>query len=146
MTTHNVINSPLANSSGSGNFVGSTSPALSPVTIGAATATTIDFVYPNDEMFGTTNADNANSGIVGEYISSVIPFASAVSIGTASATNLTRYCFKCRGLGCIWQPILHSHGCYFHKLWLGKQHARNNARCFSLCANNPECLCIKHRL
>jgi hypothetical protein len=89
MTTHNVINSPLANSSGSGNFVGSTSPALSPVTIGAATATTIDFVYPNDEMFGTTNADNANSGIVGEYISSVIPFASAVSIGTASATNLT---------------------------------------------------------
>lgn len=88
-TTNNAVNVPLSGSTGTVNFVGSTSPTLITPVLGAATATSVAFSPTTGGIIGTTAADNAGSGKVGEFISSNIAFASAISISNATFTNLT---------------------------------------------------------
>lgn len=71
MATNNSVNSGLAGTTGTGNFVGGTSPTISTPTIN-----------------GVTNASSAGSGVVGEVISSTVA-APGNSISTATDTNLT---------------------------------------------------------
>lgn len=72
MTTNNSVDSPLSGTTGTGNFVGSTSPTIT---------------TPN--IVGVTNASSASAGNVGEFISSTITFASATSYSAGSTSNLT---------------------------------------------------------
>jgi hypothetical protein len=89
MTTNNSVNSPLSGTTGTGNFVGATSPTLVTPTLGAATATSIAFSPTTGGIIGTTAADNANAGDVGEMISSVIASASGVTFSNGVNHDLT---------------------------------------------------------
>ena len=89
MATNNSVNSPLSGTTGTGNFVGSTSPTLVTPTLGAATATSLAFSPTTGGIIGTTAADNATAGDVGEFKSSVIAIASAVSLSTNTSADIT---------------------------------------------------------
>jgi hypothetical protein len=89
MTTNNAVNSPLSGTTGTGNFVGATSPTLITPTIGAATATSVTFSPTTGGIVGTTAADNAGSGKVGEFVSSQVLFGSAISLTTTVSANIT---------------------------------------------------------
>jgi hypothetical protein len=90
MTTNNAVNTPLSGTTGTGNFVGSTSPALITPNIGVATATSLAFSPTTEGIIGTTVADSASAGKVGEYVISTILAASAVSYAsTATPINIT---------------------------------------------------------
>lgn len=89
MTTQNIVNVGLSGITGTGTFVGSTSPTLITPTLGAATATSITFSPTTDGIVGTTTNDNAGSGYVGQFVSSVIASGSAISLTTGTAANVT---------------------------------------------------------
>lgn len=89
MATNNSVNSPLAGTTGTGNFVGSTSPTLVTPTIGAATATSLAFSPTTGGLIGTTAADNAGAGKVGEVITSNVALASAVSLSNNTNKDVT---------------------------------------------------------
>jgi hypothetical protein len=89
MATNNAVNSPLSGTTGTGNFVGSTSPTLVTPTLGAATATSLAFSPTTGGIIGTTAADNASAGDVGEYISASVVSGSAVSLTSGAASNIT---------------------------------------------------------
>jgi hypothetical protein len=89
MTTNNAVNVGLSGSTGTGSFVGSTSPSLTTPNIGAATASSMTFNPTTSGIVGTTTNNDAAAGKVGEFISSVIPFASAVSLTTGTDANMT---------------------------------------------------------
>lgn len=89
MATNNAVNVGLSGSTGSGNFVGSTSAVLVTPTLGAATATSVSFSPTTGGIIGTTTNDNAGAGKVGEFISSSVVSGSATSISNNTATNLT---------------------------------------------------------
>jgi len=89
MTTNNAVNVGLSGATGSGSFVGATSPTLVTPTLGVATATTIAFSPTTGGIIGTTAADSASAGNVGEYISSVIASGSAVSMSNFTAKTIT---------------------------------------------------------
>jgi hypothetical protein len=89
MTTNNAVNSPLSGTTGTGNFVGSTSATLVTPTLGAATATSLAFSPTTGGIIGTTAADSATAGDVGEVISSNIPQGSAVSLTSNTNANVT---------------------------------------------------------
>ncbi|MFA6080751.1 MAG: hypothetical protein WC753_04745 [Candidatus Gracilibacteria bacterium] len=89
MTTNNTVNVGLSGQTGSGSFVGSTSPSLTTPTLGAATGTSLTFSPTTGGIVGTTTNDNAGAGKVGEYISSVIVSGSAVSMTTLTDKTIT---------------------------------------------------------
>lgn len=89
MATNNALNVGLSGSTGTGNFVGVTSPTFVTPTIGAATATSLAFSPTTGGLIGTTVADNASAGNVGEVISSIITSGSATSLSNITATSLT---------------------------------------------------------
>jgi hypothetical protein len=89
MTTINSVNTGLSGSTGSGTFVGSTSPTLVTPTLGAATSTSVTFSPTTGGIVGTTTNDNAAAGTVGEYISSTILAGSQVGVANNNATNVT---------------------------------------------------------
>lgn len=82
MTTQNGLNLILSGSTGTGQFVGATSPTLITPTLGVSTATSIAFSPTTGGIFGTTTNDNAAAGVVGEFISSI-------RMGGGSALALT---------------------------------------------------------
>jgi hypothetical protein len=88
MTTNNGINTSLSGQTGTGEFVGSTSPTFITPILGAASATSLT-LSSTSGVIGTTTNNNAAAGSVGEFISSVIPLASAVSLTTTIAANVT---------------------------------------------------------
>lgn len=88
MTNINKVNTSLTGQTGTGSFVGSTSPTFTTPVLGAASATSIAF-SSTSEIIGTTTNNNASAGSVGEFVSSVIPFASASGIVTTTPTNVT---------------------------------------------------------
>lgn len=88
MTTNNAVNSGLSGTTGTGNFVGSTSPILITPTLGAASATSVTFSSTSGIIGSTTN-DSAASGSVGQFVSSVIASGSAVSLAPNTAADLT---------------------------------------------------------
>ncbi len=71
MATVNQVGVGLSGSTGTGTFVGSTSPTLITPTLGVATATSINFSTTSG-IIGTTTNNNAAALSVGEYISSQI--------------------------------------------------------------------------
>lgn len=89
MTTNNVVDTPLSGTTGTGSFVGSTSPTLVTPTLGVATATSLAFSPTTGGIIGTTAADNASAGKVGEVFVSSIVLGSAISITSATNKNLT---------------------------------------------------------
>lgn len=88
MATNNAVNNGLTGATGTGSFVGSTSPVLVTPTLGAASATSLTFTSTTG-LVGTTTNDSAASGSVGQITSSVIAIASAISISTDTSTDLT---------------------------------------------------------
>jgi hypothetical protein len=88
MTTNNAVNSPLAGTTGTGHFVGSTSATLVTPTLGAATATSVVFSPTTGGIIGTTTNDNAAAGTVGEYISSSVLIGAAVSMSNATPITI----------------------------------------------------------
>ena len=89
MASINSVAVGLSGSTGTGKFVGDTSPTLVTPILGAATATSVAFSPTTSGIIGTTAADNASAGKVGEVISSNIAYASAISITNATPKNLT---------------------------------------------------------
>lgn len=72
MATNNAVNNVLSGSTGTGNFVGSTSPSITTA-----------------NLIGTSTNNNAAAGSVGELISSVIASASPVSLTDSTPANVT---------------------------------------------------------
>lgn len=89
MATVNAVGNALTGSTGSGAFVGATSPSLVTPTLGAATATSITFSPTTGGIVGTTTNDNASTSYVGEYVSSTVLVGSAVSLTNNTAANVT---------------------------------------------------------
>lgn len=89
MATNDAVNSPLSGTTGTGNFVGSTSPTLVTPNIGVATATTLAFSPTTNGIIGTTTNDSAATGKVGEFVTSNVAAASAVTVTTGQANDMT---------------------------------------------------------
>ena len=83
MATINKLGNGLSGATGSGKFVGSTSPIFVTPILGAATATSLAFSPTTGGLIGTTAADNASAGTVGELLSS------ALATGVAMSSNVT---------------------------------------------------------
>jgi len=88
MPTNNQINSGLSGSTGTVNFVGTTSPTLITPILGAASATSLTFTSTSG-IIGTTTNNNAAAGSVGEFISSSVLAGAAVALTTAIGANVT---------------------------------------------------------
>lgn len=89
MTTNNAVNVNLSGQTGTGTFVGSTSPTLVTPTLGAATATSVAFSPTTGGIVGTTTNDNTTAGDVGEYVNSTVLFGSAISLTNSTAADVT---------------------------------------------------------
>lgn len=89
MATNNQVNVGLSGSTGTGTFVGSTSPTLVTPTLGAATGTTLTFSPTTGGIVGTTTNDNTTAGDVGEIIESTVLIGAAVSVTTATPKDIT---------------------------------------------------------
>jgi len=89
MATNNAVNTNLSGQTGTGNFVGATSPTLITPNIGVATATSLVFSPTTNGIIGTTTNNNAPAGSVGEVISSTVLDASAVDVPNLTATAVT---------------------------------------------------------
>lgn len=70
MATINSVNTSLSGQTGTGGFVGSTSPTLVTPVLVAASATSLSFSPSTGGIIGTITNNNATSGDVGEYIDS----------------------------------------------------------------------------
>ena len=105
MATVNQLGIGLSGSTGSVNFVGSTSATLITPTLGAATGTTIVFNPTTGGMIGTTTNDSAASGIVGEFINSTIDSTGAVSLSTGTSKTITSITLSA-GDWNIWSNII----------------------------------------
>lgn len=89
-TTNNELNLTLSGKTGTGTFVGSTSPTLVTPTLGVATATSLNGSgTAGCPVQGTTAGGNATAGYVGEYIVSNIASGSAVSLTTNTYAQIT---------------------------------------------------------
>lgn len=89
MTTNNMIDVGLSGTTGTGNFVGATSPTLITPTLGIATATSLTFSPTTNGIVGTTTNDNAASGYVGQFITANVASGSGVNVPNTTATNIT---------------------------------------------------------
>ena len=87
MATINAVGNGLSGTTGTVNFVGSTSPTLITPTLGAATATSVAFSPTTGGIIGTTAADNATAGDVGELLSGTNATAVAMSTGSVTQIN-----------------------------------------------------------
>lgn len=89
MAVINQVGNALTGSTGTGAFVGATSPTLVTPTLGAATATTVTFSPTTGGIVGTTTNNNTDAGNVGEFVSSTIAAGSAISLTTTVSANIT---------------------------------------------------------
>lgn len=87
MTTNNAVNNSLSGQTGTGNFVGSTSPTLTTPNLGTPTALVL--TNATGDQVGTTTNDNAAAGHVGEFVSSVIAQASGVALTSTVVRDIT---------------------------------------------------------
>lgn len=85
MAVVNQVGNALTSSTGSGAFVGATSPTITTPTI----ATSLTFSPTTGGIVGTTTNDSTAAGNVGEFVSSVIVNASSVSVTSTSTRDLT---------------------------------------------------------
>jgi len=84
MATNNSVNSPLSGTTGSGNFVGATSPIVT-----GLTSDQITWSDTTKGIVGTTTNNDADSGYVGEYLSSQVSSGSPVSLTSGATSNVT---------------------------------------------------------
>lgn len=89
MANTNAVGNILTGVTGSGSFVGATSPTLVAPVLGTATATSITFNPTTGGIRGTTTNDSVSAGTVGEIISSVVVAGSAVAMTSTVAANIT---------------------------------------------------------
>jgi len=89
MTTANTLCVGLNGVTGTGIFVGTTSPSLATPTLGAATASSITWSTTADGIVGTTTNDNASAGYVGQLIFSQIASGSSVVLSNSTPANIT---------------------------------------------------------
>lgn len=98
MTTNNAVNVGLSGSTGSGKFVGDTSPTISGATLSGSTVLgtpasgTLTNCTALPASAGTTctaTNDNASAGQLGEYISSTVLVGSSISLSNATAKTIT---------------------------------------------------------
>lgn len=82
MATNNSVNSPLSGTTGTGNFVGSTSPTLTGII-----SDNITWSDTTKGIVGTTTNNDAGAGYVGEYLSSTN--SSGTTVSNVTATNIT---------------------------------------------------------
>ena len=87
MATVNQVGLGLSGSTGTGSFVGSTSPTLVTPTLGIASATSITFSSTTG-IIGTTTNNSAPVGSVGSLVSSIISSPGS-SITNNTNTNIT---------------------------------------------------------
>lgn len=87
MTTNNAVNVGLSGSTGTGSFVGSTSPTLVTPALGTPASGVLTNMTGTQK--GVTDASNAASGQVGELIISTISQGSAVSLSNGVPANIT---------------------------------------------------------
>ena len=85
MTAINQVGNPLTGSTGTGNFVGATSPSITTPTI----TTSLTFSPTTGGIVGTTTNDNTTALNVGEYISSIVLVGSSVSLTDSTAKTIT---------------------------------------------------------
>ena len=78
----------LIGQTGTGNFVGSTSPTLVTPVLGVSSATSINFSSTSG-IIGTTTNNTPAAGSVGEIISSQVAFGSAQALTSNSILALT---------------------------------------------------------
>ena len=91
MAINNALNINLVGTTGTVNFTGSTGATYVTPTLGAATATSLDFTDTAGIIATTTN-DNAATGSVGEFVSSIVDSSSGVSLTspvTKEVTNIS---------------------------------------------------------
>jgi hypothetical protein len=88
MAVLNQVGNALAGSTGTGAFVGATSPTLVTPILGAASASSISFTSTSGTI-GTATNDSAAAGSVGELISSIIASGSAIGLTATTAANIT---------------------------------------------------------
>ncbi len=81
-----MVNVGLSGSTGTVNFVGSTSPTLITPILGAATATSLTFNPTTGGIVGTTTNDNAGAGKVGEYVTAT---GTTVSVTSGAGKTIT---------------------------------------------------------
>lgn len=87
MTTNNSVNVGLSGATGTGNFVGSSSPSLITPNIGVATAASVAFSPTTNGIVGTSTNNNASSGYVGEVITAIaggVSLSNNINIDTTS--------------------------------------------------------------
>jgi len=89
MTTINSVGLGLSGATGTGNFVGATSPTLVTPTLGSATMTQITWSDTTKGIIGTAAGDNAGAGFVGQFVTSVISSGSAISLTNNTIANVT---------------------------------------------------------
>jgi hypothetical protein len=82
MATNNSVNSPLSGTTGSGNFVGATSPIVT-----GLTSNQITWSDTTKGIVGTTTNDNAAAGYVGEYTQTSLAGPVSFSV-TSTAYNI----------------------------------------------------------
>lgn len=88
MANISTVNTSLLGQTGTGSYVGATSPTFASPILGAASATSLVFSSTTG-IIGTTGAPGAAAGSVGQLVSSTVLLASAVSISTGTAANIT---------------------------------------------------------
>jgi hypothetical protein len=84
MATNNKLNVSLSGQTGTGNFVGATSPTLVTPVLGAATATQLTAT----NIIGTTTNNSAAAGSVGEFMSANLASGSAISTTNGAYKDL----------------------------------------------------------
>ena len=88
MATNNQVNVGLSGSTGTGTFVGVTSPVMVTPVLGVASATKATFSSTSG-IIGTTTNNNANALSVGEYVSSSVLVGAPVSLTSTTPANVT---------------------------------------------------------
>ncbi len=89
MATNNSVNSPLSGTTGSGNFVGATSPIVT-----GLTSDQITWSDTTKGIVGTTTNDNAAAGYVGQAPASYVSSGAPVTLTSAVQTNITSLSFS----------------------------------------------------
>lgn len=85
MAVINDVGNALTGSTGTGAFVGNTSPTVTTPVI----ATSLSFSPTTGGIVGTPTNNNAAAGVVGEYVTSQILSTSSVPFTTNTARNIT---------------------------------------------------------
>ena len=102
--TNNSVNVSLVGQTGTGSFVGATSPTIATPTFTGTPALTIPSVTfsTTTGIVGTTTNNNAAAGSVGEFVSSIVLGAAAVSLTTNVSANITSLVSLSAGDWDIW--------------------------------------------